>query len=65
MVRIESYTFLFDQPIQTDRNITANRPDIVVCVFHNRTCLVIDVAVPSDGNIIGKEAEKINTKIYQ
>lgn len=57
-------TLLYDHPIRTDRTMTAqdyqsgpaNRPDIVIKT--NRETYLIDVAIPSDNNIIRKEAEK-------
>jgi hypothetical protein len=36
----------------------ANRPDIIVKNEKDKTCLLIDVAIPSDKNVIQKEAEK-------
>jgi hypothetical protein len=36
----------------------ANRPDIVIKNKKDKTCLLIDVAIPSDKNVIQKEAEK-------
>jgi hypothetical protein len=36
----------------------ANRPDIIVENEKDKICLLIDVAIPSDKNIIQKEAEK-------
>jgi hypothetical protein len=36
----------------------ANRPDIIIKNKKDETCLLIDVAIPSDKNIIQKEAEK-------
>jgi hypothetical protein len=35
----------------------ANRPDIIV-KNKDKTCLLIDVAIPSDKNVIQKEVEK-------
>jgi hypothetical protein len=46
------------QGIQTDREVLANRPDIMVRNKKDKTCLLIDVAIPSDKNVIQKEAEK-------
>jgi hypothetical protein len=34
-----------------------NRPDIIVKNKKDKTCLLIDVAIPSDKNVIQKEAE--------
>jgi spermidine/putrescine-binding protein len=52
---------LWDQGVQTDRELLANRPDIIV-KNKDRTRLLIDVAVPSDRNVIQKEAEGIVSK---
>jgi hypothetical protein len=35
----------------------ANRPDIII-KNKGKTCLLTDVAIPSDKNVIQKEAEK-------
>jgi hypothetical protein len=36
----------------------ANRPDIIIKNKKDKTCLLIYVAIPSDKNVIPKEAEK-------
>jgi len=41
-----------------DREVLANRPYIIVKNKNDKTCLLIDVAIPSDKNVIQKEAEK-------
>ena len=41
----------------------ANQADIVVVDKHQRTAVMVDVAIQSDGNIIKKEHEKL--KKYQ
>ena len=45
--------------IQTDRQVLANQPDVVVVDKDQKTAVVIDVAVPSDSNIRKKEYEKL------
>jgi hypothetical protein len=35
-----------------------NRPDIIIKNKKDKICLLIDVAIPSDKNVIQKEAEK-------
>ncbi|KAK7886240.1 hypothetical protein WMY93_025861 [Mugilogobius chulae] len=45
--------------IQTDRMVMANQPDIVVVDKEQRRPVVVDVAIPSDGNIRRKEHEKL------
>jgi hypothetical protein len=53
-------TVLWNQGVQTDREVLANRPDIIVKYKKDRTCLLIDVVIvmPSDRNVTEKEAEK-------
>jgi hypothetical protein len=43
----------------TDRAIPSNKPDIIIRDNEKRTCMLIDVAIPGDRNVINKEAEKI------
>jgi hypothetical protein len=38
--------------------VLANRPDTIVKNNKDKTCLLTDVAIPSDKNVIQKEAEK-------
>jgi hypothetical protein len=48
---------LWNQGVQTDREVLAKRPDITV-KNKDRICLLIDVAIPSDRNVIQRGAEK-------
>jgi hypothetical protein len=50
-------TALWNQRIQTDREVMANRPDIIINNKKDKICLLIDVAIPSDRNVIEKESE--------
>ena len=50
---------LWNQQVQTDRTIPSNKPDIIIRDNEKRTCMLIDVAIPGDRNVIKKEAEKI------
>jgi hypothetical protein len=45
--------------VQTDRTIPNNKPDIIIRDNEKGTCMLIDVAVSGDRNVIKKEAEKI------
>jgi hypothetical protein len=45
--------------VQTDRTIPNNKPDIIIRDNEKRTCMLIDVAIPGDRNVIKKESEKI------
>ena len=47
-------------PIITDKEIKANRRDIVIKKKPTNMCMLIDMAVPSDRNIAAKEVEKIS-----
>jgi hypothetical protein len=42
-----------------NNNIPNNKPDIVIRDYEKGTCMLIDVAIPGDRNVIQKEAEKI------
>ena len=50
---------LWNQQIQTDRTIPNNKPDIIFRDNEKGTCMLIDVAISGDRNVIKKEAEKI------
>jgi hypothetical protein len=45
--------------VQTDRTIPNNKPDVIIRSNEKRTCILIDVAIPGDRNVIKKEAQKI------
>jgi uncharacterized protein (DUF1499 family) len=49
---------LWNQAIQTDRQVLENRPDIIIKNMKDKICLLIDVAIPSDRNVIQMESEK-------
>jgi hypothetical protein len=51
-------TVLCNQAVQTDREVTANRADIIIKNQKEKTCTQIDVAMPVDRNVVQKEAEK-------
>jgi hypothetical protein len=44
---------------QTDRIIPNNKPYIIIRDNEKRTCMLMDVAISGDRNVIKKEAEKI------
>jgi hypothetical protein len=49
----------------TQTEVTANRPDIIIKNKKEKTCTLIDVAIPADRNVVQKEAEKeLNTRVY-
>jgi len=50
---------LWNQQVQTDRTIPSNKPDIIISGNEKGTCMLIDVAISGDRNVIKKEAVKI------
>jgi len=52
-------TILWNQQIQTDRTIPNKTPDIIIRDNEKGTCMLIDVTISGDRNVIKKEAEKI------
>ena len=55
----EDYKILWDFSIQTYHVIEARRPDLVVLDKKERSCKIIDFAVPGDIRIEKKEKDKI------
>jgi hypothetical protein len=53
----EHITVLWNQGVQTDREVLQNRSDIIIKPIKIKICLLIDVAIPSDRNVIQKESE--------
>ena len=49
---------MWNQQVRTDRTIPNNKQDILRDNV-KRTCILIDVAISGDSNVIKKEAEKI------
>jgi hypothetical protein len=45
--------------VQTDRTISNNKLDIIIHDDENGACMLIDVAISGDRNVIKKEAEKV------
>ena len=49
---------MWDFPIQTDKTLEHNRPDITVIDKKSKKCILIDPAYPFDTRIEKKEEEK-------
>ena len=47
---------LRNQKVQTDRTIPNNKPDIIIRDNEKGTCMLINVAISGDRNVIKKEA---------
>jgi hypothetical protein len=41
--------------VHTDREVTANRSDIIIENKKEKTCRLIDLAIPTDRNIMKKQ----------
>ena len=52
-------TKFWNQQLRTDRTIPNSKPDIIIRDNEKRTCILINVAISADSNVIKKEAEKI------
>ena len=59
VVEIDSAKILWDFNLQTDNEIQARRPDIVIHDKSNKICFIIDVAIPVEVRVHQKEVEKI------
>ena len=55
----ENFKILWHFSTQTDKEIRANRPDIIFVDKREQTVLFIDVTIPNDHNIIEKRLQKI------
>jgi hypothetical protein len=53
----EDMTVLWNQAVHIDREVVANRPDMVIKNKQDKTYIVIGVALPTDTNV-QKEVEK-------
>ena len=49
---------LWNLPLQTDRTIPNNKPDIIIRDNEAGTCMLIDVAISGDRNVIKNETDK-------
>ena len=48
-----------NQQVRTDKTIPNNKPDINIHDNKQETCMLIDVAIPGDTNVIMTEGDKI------
>ena len=59
VIETEQVKILWDFTIQTDKTIQDMRPDLVIVNNIEKTCHIIDVAIPGDERVSAKETEKI------
>lgn len=60
VVENEPATILWNKPIHTDGEITANKPDIIIRDHTTKKCQMINMAFPSDSNTSVKLVEKLS-----
>jgi hypothetical protein len=48
-----------ESTLLNDRTIHNNKPDIIICDNVKETCMLIDVVISGDRNVVKKEAEQI------
>jgi len=51
-------TVLWNQAVHTDREVTANRPDIIIKNKKEETCTLRDVAIPADKNVVKRKRKR-------
>ena len=51
-------TVLWNQAVHTDREVTANRLDIIIINKKEKTCTLIDVAIPAERNVVQKKRKR-------
>jgi len=60
VINVKGTSGTWDASVITDQTILVNRPDIVPYDKIEKTCLLIDMAVPDDSNNDTKETEKLS-----
>jgi hypothetical protein len=60
VLELNRYKLTWDHGVITDKQINANRPDIILIEHLNSTTYLIDIAVPNTHNLINSCKEKIN-----
>ena len=60
IVSKDQTTLIWDMQVHTDKEIKADKPDIIVKDHINSTHQLIDMTIPSDRNVSIKEVEKFS-----
>ena len=55
----DNYKLLWDFSVRTEHEIEARRPDLVVIDKREKSCQIIDVAIPDDSRVPQKQDEKV------
>jgi len=51
VINVNGTTVTWDVPVITDRTVPANRPDALLLDKTEKTCLLIDIALPDEANV--------------
>jgi hypothetical protein len=54
----DDVTMLWNQAEHTYREVTTHRPDKIIKSKKQKTCTLIDEAIPADRNVVQKEGKK-------
>jgi len=57
-------TVLWNQDVHKDREVTANRPDIIIKNKKEKTCTLIDVAIPQTGMLCKRKRKKVKIQEF-
>ena len=60
----ESATLLRDRPVNTDKEIKANRPDITIKDKKGKECIMIDVSSPSERNVSIRDRDRVYPLVF-
>ena len=52
VTKVEDNVIMWDKTILTDRTILANRSDLIILNGKDQNCLIVDVAIPDDVNVL-------------
>jgi len=57
IINVSGTSGMWEEPFITERTVPANRPDAVLHDKTEKTCLLVDIAMPDDPNVNTKEVK--------
>ena len=57
-------TELWNPAVRTDREVTANRADVIIKNNKEKTCTLIDVAIPADRIVVQKKRKEVKIQEF-
>jgi len=60
VINVNGTTGMWDVPFTTDQTVPANGSDAMLHDKTEKTCLLIDIALPDDPNVNTKETEELS-----